>query len=138
MSSNRKLATVLSITVIACGAGASAASAMPEITNDSTSVQPASVTRDLRSPDTRDAASSYSPSVPQQAPVVRDVRSPDTRDVAEGYAPELVPEPVAVSAPSDGFDWVSAAIGAAVIGALLLLLMAFRPTHTGRRHALHT
>ena len=91
--------------------------------------------------------------------------SPDTRDVANGYDPKPVPvgttrtsarptratsrsaydpEPVAVAVPEpsgEGFDWVSAAIGAAAIGGLILLLVGFmngRGGHIGRRGALHT
>ena len=76
----------------------------------------------------------------------QDLRSPDTRDVAIGYDPE--PVAVAVPEPSgsgEGFDWVSAAIGAAAVGGLILLLVGFmngRGGHgvgrIGRRGALHT
>jgi hypothetical protein len=55
----------------------------------------------------------------------QDLRSPDTRDVATGYDPEpvalAVPEP---SGSGEGFDWVSAAIGAGGIAGLLGLLSA--------------
>ena len=108
---------------------------------------PDSVSRshDLRSPDTRDAASGYDPK-PVPVGTTQDLRSPDTRDVAIGYDPE--PVAVAVPEPSgsgEGFDWVSAAIGAAAVGGLILLLvgsMSGRGRHgvgrIGRRGALHT
>ena len=65
------------------------------------------------------------PRVVVASPPSQDLRSPDTRDYANDYAPTLEPQPVAdePSAPS-GFDFVSAAIGAIVAGALSLLLMA--------------
>ena len=107
--------------------------------------EPVSGPQDLRSPDTRDVANGYDPK-PVPVGSTQDLRSPDTRDVAIGYDPE----PVAVVAPEpvssgDGFDWVSAAIGAAAIGGLILLLVGFtngRGGHgvgrLGRRGALHT
>ncbi len=50
---------------------------------------------------------------------------PDTRAQAEGYAPTLESQPVADEQSSPGgFDWVSAAIGAAAAAALSLVLMA--------------
>jgi hypothetical protein len=72
--------------------------------------------QDLRSPDTRDAAQ----------PVSQDLRSPDVRDVASGYSPAPASEPVSgTSSPADGgFDWVSAAIGVAAVGGVLILLFA--------------
>jgi hypothetical protein len=55
----------------------------------------------------------------------QDLRSPDTRDQAEGYAPTLESQPVADEPSSPGgFDWVSAAIGAAAAAGLSLVLMA--------------
>jgi hypothetical protein len=107
--------------------------------------EPVSVgTQDLRSPDTRDAASGYDPK-PVPVGTTQDLRSPDTRDVAIGYDPE----PVAVAAPEpsgsgEGFDWVSAAIGAAAIGGLSLLRVGFmnggggHGVRIGRRGALRT
>ena len=83
---------------------------------------------------------------PLQSLPSQDLRSPDTRDVAIGYDPE----PVAVAAPEpsgsgEGFDWVSAALGGAAIGGLILLLVGFMDGHgwrgvgrSGRRGALHT
>jgi hypothetical protein len=54
-------------------------------------------------------------------PSTQDLRSPDARDAAAGYDPE----PVATAAPEppgEGFDLVSAAIGGAAVGGLVLLL----------------
>jgi hypothetical protein len=55
----------------------------------------------------------------------QDLRSPDTRDQAEGYNPTLESQPVADEpAEPGGFDWVSAAIGAVAAAGLSLVLMA--------------
>jgi hypothetical protein len=56
----------------------------------------------------------------------QDLRSPDARAAATGYDPE----PVTVAAPEasdsgNGFDWISAAIGGAAVGGLILLLAGF-------------
>ena len=55
----------------------------------------------------------------------QDLRSPHTSDQADGYSPKLESQPV-VAEPSSpgGFDWVSAAIGAAAGTGLLLILLA--------------
>jgi hypothetical protein len=91
--------------------------------------------QDLRSPDAVDAAreAGDAPSVaPPPSSVAssaeeayQDMRSPDARDAAEGYAPTIDVEHVTdgSSAPS-GFDWVSAAIGAAAGTGLLIMLLA--------------
>jgi hypothetical protein len=66
----------------------------------------------------------------------QDLRSPDTRDVATGYGPTTASQPAVDTSPaSDGFDWTSAAIGAAVgAGLLLVLIAAFAGTgKLGRR-----
>ena len=63
------------------------------------------------------------PSAPSQDRPSQDLRSPDARDAAIGYDPE--PVAVAVPEPSgsgERFDWVSAAIGGAAVGGLILLL----------------
>ena len=79
------------------------------------SQQPAISYDDVRSPDARDTTRAASPS--------EDVRSPDARDLP---APVFESEPIVEvpSAPS-GFDWISAAIGAAAGTGMLLVLMAF-------------
>jgi hypothetical protein len=53
---------------------------------------------------------------------------PDTRDAAQNYHPTLAPEPVDTSG---GFDWLSAAIGAA--GGTGLMIVAVALADTGRR-----
>jgi hypothetical protein len=66
----------------------------------------------------------------------QDLRSPDTRDAATGYGPTTASQPAVDTSPaSDGFDWTSAAIGAAVgAGLLLVLIAAFAGTgKLGRR-----
>jgi hypothetical protein len=79
-----------------------------------------SSTQDLRSPYARDAARQ---ALAQQ---VRDFRSPDARDAARGTEISRVEGPSAprvpsVEAPSGGFQWGDAGIGAAVMLALLSL-----------------
>ena len=77
-----------------------------------------STTQDLRSPDARDAASAAKASPSQ------DLRSPDARDAAREVAvaptesPRVSPKRPAPSL-SDGFEWSDAAIGAAVMLALV-------------------
>ena len=74
--------------------------------------------QDLRSPDTRDAAT--------RAETKQDLRSPDARDASEGRgtytAPNVmivkVPEPVQAEA---GIDWADAGIGAGGLLGLTLL-----------------
>jgi hypothetical protein len=80
--------------------------------------------QDLRSPDARDAA--LPPELRATAfQSAQDLRSPDTRDAASGYSPTTASQPVVDESPaSDGFDWTSAAIGAAVGAGLLLVLIA--------------
>ena len=90
--------------------------------------------QDLRSPDAVDAARAAGDApeatTPQSGSYLvadgyQDLRSPDTRDQAEGYAPTLESQPVADEPSSPGgFDWVSAAIGAAAAAGLSLVLMA--------------
>ena len=55
----------------------------------------------------------------------QDLRSPDTRDQAEGYSPTLASQPV-VDEPSEpgGFDLVSAAIGAAAGTGVVIVFLA--------------
>jgi hypothetical protein len=65
-----------------------------------------------------------------------DLRSPDTRDAAAGYSATTASQPAVDTPPaSDGFDWTSAAIGAAAgAGLLLILIAAFAGTvKLGRR-----
>jgi hypothetical protein len=59
----------------------------------------------------------------------QDLRMPDTRDAALGYHPTLPPEPID---SAGGFDWLSAAIGAAAGTGLMIVALALMGT--GRRH----
>jgi hypothetical protein len=117
-----------------------------------TAVAPgASAGQDLRSPDARDSSQDYtrqdlrSPDTRDGSPAStrQDLRSPDARD---SVAPTLVPQPVSDRPSSPGgFDWVSAAIGAAAGTGLLIVLLAFLATGglagrrpiTGRTRAQH-
>jgi hypothetical protein len=134
----RRRATLFATVAVACAAVAPAASA---VTGPSTPTQ-ASQSQDLRSPDARDAANGYAPASVEVSKATVDLRSPDARDAAVGYDPQPVssPSPI-VPDGGDGFDWVSAAIGAACVGGLILLVVGLTGRGGfggGRRHALHT
>jgi hypothetical protein len=91
--------------------------------------------QDLRSPDARDAALPRELRATGLQPA-QDLRSPDTRDAASGYSPTTASQPVVDESPaSDGFDWTSAAIGAAAGAGFLLILIAMfsRTGKLGRR-----
>ena len=79
------------------------------------------VTQDLRSPDTRDAATLSSSSQPSSAVTRQDLRSPDARDAANGVTAAATPDVEVIRLPESGsgFDWGDAGIGA---GGLALLL----------------
>jgi hypothetical protein len=113
-ATNARLATALIGVTLAAAIAAPGASADPGAT----------AYQDLRSPDARDAAERPTYADGPGAITYRDLRSPDARDAAEGYRPALEPQPP-VDEPSspDGFDWVSAAIGAAVGTGLLIALI---------------
>jgi len=84
--------------------------------------------RDLVSPDARDSARQEQPH--------QDLRPPDVFDIANDYrpVPGPLPPPAAPSAPSDGFEWVSASIGAAAgTGLLIVALASAVGMHTVRR-----
>ena len=74
---------------------------------------------DLRSPDTRDAANGYAPTLN------RSYLSPDAADRNRGITPADVTVPPAAAVVSveadDGFDWGDAGIGAGVLLAVVLL-----------------
>ena len=63
-----------------------------------------------------------------QTVVGQDMRSPDTRDVAEGYGPTLEADPIDASG---GFDWVSAALGAAAGTGLMIVALTLAGTRRG-------
>jgi hypothetical protein len=92
-------------------------------------------TRDLRSPDARDAAlhrGLYEPMRPEDQPQpAQDLRNPDTRDYADGRGTYSAPDdvvvktrtPVADPTTADGIDWQDVGIGAAgLLGAVLIAL----------------
>ena len=104
-----KLGRALAGTLAACAIAAPTAVAIPQ---------------DLRMPDTRDAAE-QSQQQQQGNPGYQDLRSPDTRDAAIGYAPVAsdVSTTTESSSSGNGFDWASAAIGAAIGAGLLVLVV---------------
>ena len=140
----RRYATLLALSALAVAAPNTLASPGPSTPSEDQPSQ-SLAWQDVRSPDARDAATGYDPK-PIPLGTTQDLRSPDVRDAAIGYDPE--PVAVAVRAPSgsgEGFDWVSAAIGAAAVGGLILLLVGFMSGsggqgvgRIGRRGALHT
>ena len=84
---------------------------------------PAAASQDLRSPDGRDAASGVVSSSLAGTTESQDLRSPDVRDVANGNVPAEAVPTVTVTR-DDGFEWLSAGIGAAVMLAIVLALAA--------------
>jgi hypothetical protein len=90
----------------------------------------AAINTDLRSPDARDAAIDATAS--EAAVINTDLRSPDARDAGPSYvsASELLPVADAPST-SDGFDLMSATIGAGV-GLLLMLVVTAGVARRGR------
>jgi hypothetical protein len=83
-------------------------------------------TRDLRSPDARDAAAVAMAQSPSQ-----DLRSPDTRDAANPVRPVVVQIP---ATPLDaGFEWDSAAIGALAGAGLMISIVGGSVLITRRR-----
>jgi hypothetical protein len=58
----------------------------------------------------------------------QDMRMPDRRDAAESY------HPVMPSEPSQGFDWLSAALGAAAGTGLTIVAVALETGSRRRRH----
>ena len=138
----RRCATLVALSALAVAAPDAQAFTGPSTPSQDQFSQSRPV-RDLRSPDTRGAASGND-SQPVPVGNTRDLRSPDTRDVAIGYDPE----PVAVDLPEpagsgERFDWVTAAIGGAAVGGLILLLAGLSigrggVGRIGRRGALHT
>ena len=72
--------------------------------------------QDLRSPDTRDAAT--------RAETKQDLRSPDARDAGEGRGTYTAPNVMIVKVPvqaDSGIDWADAGIGAGGLLGLMLL-----------------
>jgi hypothetical protein len=115
-----------------------------------TVVAPGAIAQDLRSPDARDSSPTIEQPGAQAVSSYDDLRSPDASAGTRGVAPSedqrspdardypsplVESQPLAVEAPiADGFDWLSAAIGAAAGTGLLVLLLAFgRAGRIGRR-----
>jgi hypothetical protein len=87
----------------------------------------AQVTQDLRSPDARDAKTE------PVTQVAQDLRSPDARDAGlpESPTPDTVVD--IREAPSSGFDWGDAGIGAAGLLAMLSIAGGLTLMVTSRR-----
>ena len=88
------------------------------------------VAQDLRSPDARDAAQAA------KVEIAQDLRSPDARDAGlpESPSPDTVVD--IREAPTSGFDWGDAGIGAAGLLALLSIAggLTLMVTTRRRRH----
>jgi hypothetical protein len=93
--------------------------------------------QDLRSPDAVDAAQHRGLYEPDKAPytLTRDYGSPDAADAARDLPPVQVPavSTVEVQAPSGGFDWGDAGIGAAGMFGLFGITAGLALLLTGRR-----
>jgi hypothetical protein len=92
----------------------------------------AAQTQDLRSPDTRDAAT--------RADTKQDLRSPDARDAGEGRGTYTAPNVMIVKVPEPvqgGIDWADAGIGAGGLLGLMLLGLggSLAVVHRRRAHA---
>jgi hypothetical protein len=129
MLSKKWLVSTLAVATLACPA--TAAARTPDDVPPPPSLMAASAAKEyeqLRAPD--------------EATLSQDLRSPDTRDAANGYAPPAAVEDIATDDGSPtGFDVVSGGIGAAVgIGlaiAAVLLSGAAGGRHP-RRHVART
>jgi hypothetical protein len=93
--------------------------------------------QDLRSPDATDAAAHRGLYETDSGPYVlnRDYGSPDAVDVARDLPPVQIPTPVVEvrGAPSGGFDWGDAGIGAAGMLALFSIAAGSALLLTGRK-----
>jgi hypothetical protein len=90
--------------------------------------------QDLRSPDTREAAT--------HAETKQDLRSPDTRDASEGRGTYTAPNVTVVKVPEPvpaegGIDWADAGIGAGGLLGLTLLGLggSLAVVHRRKAHA---
>ena len=107
----------------------------PDTRDAASAAHGATASVDLRSPDTRDAASRVGAGQPASPAV--DLRSPDTRDVAEGRPPSSGTLPAQITVVRQGgFDWTDAGIGAgAGAGLVLLVVGTSLLTRLGRTEA---
>jgi hypothetical protein len=101
------------------------ASALTGVALAAAAAAPAAVAQqNVGSPDARDANNHYHPQLGETA---RTIGSPDALDANSRYSPQLPaarPAAADVSAPApSGFDWASAAIGAAAGTGLLIVLL---------------
>jgi hypothetical protein len=129
--------------VVACALPATAAAQqdlrMPD-TRDAAAASAADGYQDLRSPDAKDAAREAGTAPDSGSYVLeRNYGSPDAADAARDLPPVQLPTPVVEvkGAPSGGFDWGDAGIGAAGMLALFsiaagsLLLLTARKRRQG-------
>jgi hypothetical protein len=137
MLRSKQLITTAAVLAV-CAAPASAVpyeELRPSGTKDAAPVAQA---QDLRSPDARDAAEHRGiyAAKPDRGPYVlnRDYGSPDAVDAARDLPPVQIPAPVVeVRAPSGGFDWGDAGIGAAGMIALFSIAAGSALLLTTRR-----
>jgi hypothetical protein len=133
---HRHFTTFGAAVVLACALSQSAFAGVADLRSPDTrdvasSAQP-TATADLRSPDSRDQHRFVPAPV---ASVVVDRRSPDTADLASGRV--VTREPVvSISSPQGGFDWGDAGIGAGGAIAIVLLGLGAALMVTHRRRGI--
>ena len=128
------LTAALALALVAIGVTPAAAQSQdlrsPDTRDAATAAQPAYV--DLRSPDARDAARAAAlDNEPRGSAPSQDLRSPDTRDAARASATPASPQPVAQPSAPDSDGWLIPAI---VGAALALMLATLLTTRRRRRH----
>lgn len=134
----RHIATTTALVALLVPSGAAGATYEDKFRTSSQPAQPATG-QDLRSPDAVDAAAHrgiYERQGERAWALNRDYGSPDAVDVARAPSPVQAPAVEVRNAPSGGFDWGDAGIGAAgmiglfsIAGASALLLSGRRRRH---------
>ena len=139
----RRSRTITATALAALCVAAPAAGASVGFTDETVPPPPSSIAQsdekayqDLRSPDAVDAAGHRGLYETDEAPYTlnRDYGSPDAVDAARDLPPTQIPAPVVeVDAPSSGFDWGDAGIGAAGMLALFGIAGGSALLLTGRK-----
>jgi hypothetical protein len=132
----RHIATTTALVALLVPSGAAGATYEDKFRTSYQPAQPATG-QDLRSPDAVDAAAQrgiYADRQSERAWALnRDYGSPDAVDVARAPSPVQAPAVTVHNAPSGGFDWGDAGIGAAGMIGLFSIAGASALLLTGRR-----
>ena len=131
----RHIATTTALVALLVPSGAAGATFEDKFRTSYQPAQPASG-QDLRSPDAVDAAAHrgiYGRQSEGAWALNRDYGSPDAVDVARHPSPVQLPAVEVRNAPSGGFDWGDAGIGAAGMIGLFSIAAASALLLTGRR-----